>query len=808
MTGLLSGLKILDLTTGIAGPIAAMMLADRGGDVTRIEPPEPDPFPALDGNRVWHRGKRSAIFDLTSVRDRELFLALADHADVMIESFAPGRAAELGIDHETLAARNPRLIHCSITGYGRGTSHSDRPAYDQLVAARTGLQWEARGWYGSPMDHVKGRDEAVAEHDVPDAVRIGADREGPIFPATPAPSIVAAYDALLGISAALRARDLTGRGQWVETSLLQAVIAMNGSGWQRPEKSDIPGYQYDVQDRRQTWGIVEARDGFMCIWVSPPKWFAAAGAGDKLALPDKDLGNMMKYAMMPIHERLRVLAETAPIFKKFDVADWVRLAAEDGDVSCQPVRTPEQALCDPALIAEGSVIEVPDPEFGVLRQAGAVYRLHDRPIEVRWPAPARGAHTDAAKAEAAALAPAPPAPPAGRKLAGAMAGIRIIDLGAAVAGPWATQLLADMGADVIKIDPARQAFWMVNHMAMAVNRSKRWMGIDAKTPAGAEIVRRLVGVADVVLINQRPQAAKKLGFDYETLSKINPRVIYCTTRGAEDGPRSLLPGNDQTGNALGGTEWEDGGCADGGRPWFGTTSNGDLGNGYLAAIGIVQALYDRERTGKGQLVDASILNASLVNNSRVYTTRDAREFDRPRLDADQTGYSALYRIYRCADAWLCLAVFSEAEWQALARAIPAIGADGRFATAALRAQNDAALTALLRDTLPAESAATWFARLDGESVPCEICSSTFSQTLFDDPDLIAKQWVVRREGNPNTGTIEMYGRVIDFSDTPGEPGGAPPVLWQHTREILREMAYSDAEIEAMAAAGAVILPKG
>src|SRR5882757_5386951 len=98
MTGLLSGLKILDLTTGIAGPIATMMLADRGADVTRIEPLDPDPFPALDGNRVWHRGKRSATFDLTSSEDRRLFLALAEHADVVIESFAPGRAAELGID--------------------------------------------------------------------------------------------------------------------------------------------------------------------------------------------------------------------------------------------------------------------------------------------------------------------------------------------------------------------------------------------------------------------------------------------------------------------------------------------------------------------------------------------------------------------------------------------------------------------------------------------------------------------------------------------------------------------------------------
>lgn len=808
MDALFEGLTVLDLTTGIAGPTVTMMLADRGADVIRIEEPEPHPFAALDNGRVWHRGKRSAIFDLETENDRTLFLALAARADVLVESFTPGRATALGIDYATLSKLNPRLIHCSITGYGRGTRHSDRPDYDQLVAARTGLQWEARGWYGSPMDHIKGRDPQSVEHDVPEEVRIGSNRDGPIFTASPAPSVITTYNALLGISAALRAREITGRGQWVETSLLQGVIAMNCAGWQRPERLDAPGYSLHVMDRRQTWGIVSAADGYMCMWVSPPQWFIAAGSGDKPKIPDPKERDMRR-AMMPIEQRLALLKEAAPIFRKFTIDQWVRLAAEDGNVSCQPVRTPEQALSDPALLAEGSVIELEDPEIGVLRQAGAVYRLHNRPIAVRWAAPRRGAHTAEVKARASSLkshAKSPAAAPTDKTLKGPLAGIRIVDFGGAVAGPWATQLLADLGADVVKVDPPRQSFWMTTHMALAVNRSKRWMGLDAKTREGAEIAERLVRDADVVMLNIRPQAARKLGFDYESMSRINPRLIYCATRGHEDGPRSLLPGNDQTGNALAGTEWEDGGTWNGGRPWFGSTSNGDLGNGFLAAIGIVQALYDRERTGKGQMVDASILNAGLVNNSRVYTDRAGRSFDRVKLDADQTGFSALYRLYRCADDWICIAVFSQREWQAMVRAIPVLATDARFATPDLRKKNDQMLTDLLRGSFQGESAQAWFSRLDDAGVPCEISSSTFSQTLFDDPELIARKWVSRCTGNPNIGTVDMFGIFIDFSDTPAAPGGAPPTLWQHTRPVLNEMGYSDNDIDRMAASGAVVLP--
>ena len=228
MTGVLADLKVLDLSWGIAGPMAGMLLADHGARVTKIEPPGGDPFRNLSGARVWHRGKRSAVLDLPAERD--VLLALVADADVLVESYAPGTTERLGIDYETLRAHNPRLVYCSITAYGRDTRHADRPAYDALVAARTGMQWEQRGWRGGTIARMAGGAPNLPELEAPDGCWDGTDRPGPLFPYSTWPSLAAAFLATAGISAALHAREVTGRGQWVETSLLQGVLAAT-CGW-------------------------------------------------------------------------------------------------------------------------------------------------------------------------------------------------------------------------------------------------------------------------------------------------------------------------------------------------------------------------------------------------------------------------------------------------------------------------------------------------------------------------------------------------------------------------------------------------
>ena len=152
MTGVLDGVVVLDLTMGIAGPVTGMLLADHGAQVTKIEPPGGDPTRAHSGAQVWHRGKRSAVLDPHDPADCERVAALASHADVLVENFAPGIAAQLGIDHDTLLARNPRLVYCSITAYGDDGAHADRPAID---AARRGSHRPPVGEPRRPRRHAR-----------------------------------------------------------------------------------------------------------------------------------------------------------------------------------------------------------------------------------------------------------------------------------------------------------------------------------------------------------------------------------------------------------------------------------------------------------------------------------------------------------------------------------------------------------------------------------------------------------------------------------------------------------------------------
>ncbi|HVT34665.1 MAG TPA: CoA transferase [Nevskiaceae bacterium] len=801
MAGVLNGVKVLDLSWGIAGPMTAMLMADHGADVTKIEPPGGDPFRGQLGYKVWQRGKKSAVLDLKNAADKETFLALAKAADVLVESYAPGTAEKLGIDYKTLSALNPRLVYCSITGYGRGNEHSNRPAYDALVAARTGLHFEQRGWPEGALNHLAGRPDPFPDVEIPYDWLQGAPRPGPLFPASYWPSLGAFFNASVGISAALYAREHTGRGQLVETSLMQGAMAGAAGVWMRAENIDADGFDSWILGCRAPKGHFQCKDGnWIHNWVPNPRFILTASEGDTLnATPNLTVQNDPdRFGTGP--EELLVMAHYQPLLadavKKFTAQEWTD-AAETAEMTMQPVRSVEASLADPLLLKDGCVRETVDPELGKIRTVGVTYKMSACPSTPGTHAPKVGEHTAQVKAEAKSAKPAA-GKASGKKIRAPLEGITVLDLGLAIAGPFGTQLLSDLGANVIKINGLFDLFWHRVHIAYMANRGKKSITLNLKDPRAMKIFIDLVKTADVVHHNMRYDAAERLKIDYESLKQINPKLIYCHTRGFETGKRAGLPGNDQTGACLSGIQYEDGGMARGGKPLWSLTSFGDTGNGFLSAVAVIQALMHRERTGEGQMVDTSIINAALLNTSYAVATPEGKGFERPHIDGMQLGFSAGHRLYETKQGWLCLVLVNQSHWDELFTVLraPGLVTDPKFATPEARKQNDAALSQFIAERMHAHTAEEWFKELDAAGVPVEIVSEDFSRKLHDTPEFQKRRWVVSYP-HPVVGKLDQIGLLYDLSDTPGVIQGRPLLVGEHTKEILAGMGYTEEQVKTM-----------
>jgi crotonobetainyl-CoA:carnitine CoA-transferase CaiB-like acyl-CoA transferase len=784
--------------------MTTMLLADNGAEVTRVEPPEGDPFRHQSGYRVWHRGKRSARIDLKSDEGHEAIMGLVAGADVVVDSFSPGTMASLGIDHDSLQVVNPGVITCSITGYGDHPEHRDRPGYDGLVAARTGLFYDQRGRRGTAMEYINGRPGPHPEFDAPEGLVRGTARGGPIFPRTMWPSVGATYSAALGIAAALRAREVTGQGQRVTTSLLQGALAAVSLVWQRVENPDAPLYWMWPVDSRAIEGLYECADGkWVHHWTVRPRWVFASAEQDELNTVSLDTSyrdDPDRLSMEPdglltgifLHPLL------TEAFKKFPARAWEQ-AAEAAGLGVTVVRSPREALADELFLADGCVVEVDDPDVGTIRHAGSLLEFSATPGAISGPAPRSGQHTDEVLEEARQADGATASGPRGQDLDHPLQGVRVLDLGLGVAGPYTGRVLADLGADVIKVHAVIDTYWAGTHMGLGTNRGKRSIALNLKHVGGREALDKLIAQADVLTVNWRPGAAARLGIDYETLQARYPKLVYCNTRGYEKGPRSSLPGTDQNAAALTGSEWEDGACDAGNPPLWSRSNMGDTGNALLAAIAIVSALYHRDKTGVGQEVSTSIVNAGLLHTSYAWIHADGSPGDWEHVDGQQYGLSPFYRLYECADErWVFMAALSDQERHRLATVmgedVPGLQ-DGQA--------DEATVSKALSTRFLERPAAQWFAELDEGGVPIEIVNEAFCRTLFDDADAQASQLVTTTWAG-NVGRFEDPGLLVNL--TPATPviQRGPSLCGEHTRQILKEHGYSDDEVDALVAARDVL----
>jgi crotonobetainyl-CoA:carnitine CoA-transferase CaiB-like acyl-CoA transferase len=441
------------------------------------------------------------------------------------------------------------------------------------------------------------------------------------------------------------------------------------------------------------------------------------------------------------------------------------------------------------------VVEVDDPEEGLILHVGPLLEFSATAGAVGGPAPRSGQHTEEVLAESLSVsARSDPGLVSQDSLAHPLAGIRVLDLGLGVAGPFTGRALADLGADVIKINALHDTYWNGTHMGLGTNRGKRSIALNLKNPSGREVLERLLQVSDVITLNWRPGAAARLGLDYESLRERHPALVYCNTRGYEKGPRSDLPGTDQNAAAMTGTEWEDGACAAGNPPLWSRSNMGDTGNALLAAIAITTALYHRDRTGEGQAVSTSIVNAGLLHTSHAWIHSDGRAPDWGQVDGDQFGLSPYYRLYRCAlGEWVFLAAITSEARTALRTLLPS----------APPAEDDESVVKWLGSYFGNTVAKEAFEALDDRGIPIEVVDEFFCRNLFDDPD--AKRLnLISETRSSSVGRFEDPGLLVNISPSEAVIQRGPCACGEQTREILNELGYSGTLVEAMVESRAVM----
>ena len=747
---ILDGYRVVDCSEGIAGPVATLLLAEAGADVVKVERPGGDPSRSSLGFLTWNRSKRSVVLDLDTPEGRGELDVLLGGADVFVHGFGPARAAELGLTDDELRRRHPHLVTSSVLAWPAGHPSADGPIDDLLVSARLGLCDEQLG-----------------------------HREGPVFLRFPFGSWCAVYLAAVGILARLVHRGRGGPAGPANTSVAQGALVPTMMHWAR---ADHPGEMFafglpkDLQP-----SLFECADG---VWIhlmrnadvdSPLMAQALADLGPEGVAKANATFTAISTPGYPNHGANQVAFRTRPS------QEWL----EDfwsHDIPAQPAAPYGAILADPQVRANDYVVEVDDPERGRIVQAATPFST-EPPSRVSGPAPILGQHTD--EVRSAPWGPAPARPSGSLPSRTPLGGLRVLDLGNFLAGPLGPMLLADLGAEVVKVEATTgDQMRRVERVFAACQRGKKGLALDLKSPAARQALEGLVRWADVVHHNVRMPAAHRLGLDYESLRAINPDIVYCHTSSyGPRGDRADWPGYDQLFQAAAG--WEVLGGGEGNHPmWF---RFGFMD--HLCAMGSVVAtllaVLERDRTGRGQRVTGSLLGGAVLTNSETFLGAGGLAASVPPVNHEQTGLSPGYRLYRLADGWIALCARDETE---LARACAVAGADDPLR---------------LEEALAGRRCGDTLSALDEAGVPCEPVRLDQGDAFLDDP-LNRTLGLVASYDNADWGELEQVGAFWDLGNLELALDRAPPALGEHTVEVLREVGLEDAAIDRILAEGAAL----
>jgi crotonobetainyl-CoA:carnitine CoA-transferase CaiB-like acyl-CoA transferase len=799
----LSDLRVLDLSLGPVAGVATMVLSDFGAEVIKIEPPGGDPFRALPNSPMWLRGKRSIELDLRAAPRRLEAARLAKAADVVVTTLSNTQAQSFGLEYEGLAADNPSLGYCRVSGFGPRGPYAGYPGYEGLVAAKSGRMQAFTGL---------------------------TDREGPSYAAVQVGMHACSQSAVAGMLAALMHREAGGNGQLVEASLLQAMTAYDLLGLVRTEL---------VQRHAEAF----ANDPLLAGGRAPTLNYHPLPTADGRWL---QMGNLLQH----LFDNYLVAAGLSDVFsdpryenpsatwadadreafrdrmllhmKERTAGDWMETFVEHGGVAATEYRTTQEAMDDPDLILNGHVVEQDHPKLGKVRQLGVVTRLTETPGAPGGPSHVAGQDNTAigqiwvdGPRQSARTAASP------TTTQGPLAGVTILEFATIIAAPLGVSVLADLGARVIKVepiggDPYRQ-MGPLGIMASKTNVSKQSIGIELKNPEGQRIVDALIGKANALVHNYRPGVPERLGIGYEHCRELQPNIVHVSMNGyGALGPGAHRPSTHPVpGAAVGGATLQAGGAhrwtsdsteelrATAWRLFRANEANPDPNTSVVVASATLLALLAQRRYGVGQQVFVDMLGANAYANADDFIQYAGKPV-RPAPDEALLGLCATYRLYQAEAGWVFLAVPTDGEFQRFCElaGADALAADARFADANARRAHDNELADSLAKVFAGRPAERWEQLLAPNGVGCVRADASMPGEFWLNDAHSRENGFVTEVEHARYGKHLRWGALSTLHGSPAVPA-AGSLGGDHTAAILREIGYGDAEIDRLYADGVV-----
>jgi crotonobetainyl-CoA:carnitine CoA-transferase CaiB-like acyl-CoA transferase len=778
MTGALDGVSVLELTNGVSGSVAGMLLGDLGADVLSIRTGGRGPSPSEPGLHVWDRNKRAAVLGPMVAVDLDALDPLVAGADIVLVG-----TTEPAVTYDQLCARGlgPGPTGCWIVmpPYLLG----DTPWSGDAESAGLLVAWLGQAWNQASFDDVP----------VDCLYPLALHMQG-IWAATVAVATLVGADAgrdvgRLAVVGGAHAAMLTSPGGFTVARGDPHVHRPGGPG------GALPNYRcYRCADG--SWLFFGA---FTTAFIS--RGFAAVGAGHLLA--DPRIGGVQDNVRLPENARW-VRDELEAVFAQRPRAEWLEIL-ERADVPAAPALGPDQWLDHPQVRAMGLRHEVRNDAGSDIVMPGLLVGLSETPGSLRSPAPT----TAPGITELASTWPPGPDTgegpthegPAQEGQVGAgdqlpLVGTLVVDLGTIIAGPYVATLLGELGAEVVKVErPPHGDEFRIAHggrggVGFSVyNRGQRSVALDLGSPEGKDAFGSIIRSTDVVVDNYRPGVVERLGIDFAGLSAINPRVtsVSVSAFGA-DGPLGLRPGFDPVVQAMSGIMRSQGGPDEADSPVFLTAPVNDVTAAALGALGACAALFARNRLGRGQQVSVTLCAAASLVQSQDLVRFEGRPA-RPLGGRDFAGPGPLNRLYRCADGWVRLDGRPIDRAAVAALLLPA----GPVSPGEL-ADDD--LADAIAATLAEREIADVLRQCYAWGMPA--IAARQPRQLVDDESLIA-HGVLEVLESDKTGPVRVApGYWVGLPGVSRRPPGLAPRFGEHGDAILREhgVAVAPAEAEA------------